>query len=249
VLQLGTVEAWIPGDGSALLLGATNSTAQIDLNGLDARLRLELSDEPHVLQDAYSMLTVSSALLLGRMERALIHAAAIAAPGGRSWLIVGDGGSGKSTTCAGLAAHGCELLSDDQVVLGREGERLSVEGWLRPIHLDGGWQRRVPSGRRRTVEPAELGLEVGRHVGTVAGTLHTSVEAEQPTATAAIPSAEAFTLLVRQSPWLLADRETAEAVVSLMTDVARLPAFTVSLGLDSYGSGPELSQLLDPILS
>lgn len=250
VLQLGRVEARIAGAGeSALLLGATRSEAAIDLNSLDARLYLDVAAEPQVLEDAYSMLTICSALLLGRMGRALVHAAAVAAPDGRSWLIVGDGGSGKSTTCVGLATSGYELLSDDQVVLGRTGKQLTVEGWLRALHMDEGWERGIPTGQRRTVEPSEFELTVARHGGMLAGTLYTSIRADEPTVVLPAPAAEAFTLLVRQSPWLLADREAAESVVALLADTARLPRYTLSLGLDTYGGGPKLRQLLDSVLS
>jgi hypothetical protein len=248
-LRLGQVHAWMDDENrAALLCGTTDSVGRVDLESLDARLELDVGAEPHVREDAYSMLTVSAALLLGRMGRALIHAAAVADPSGRSWLIVGDAGSGKSTTCVGLAGDGHQLLSDDQVILSSADGNVTVEGWVRPLHLDEGWEAGAPTGQRRTVEPSELGLAFSPSVGTVMGTLHPAIAAEQPTGVTSIPAAEAFTNLVRQSPWLLADRLAAEAVVGILSAAARLPSYALSLGLDTYGRGPKLRSLLDSAL-
>jgi hypothetical protein len=249
-VHLGTVAAWISDSGArARLRGVTPSTGEIDLAGLDARLELDVEAEPHVRDDAYSMLTLSSALLLGRMERTLIHAAAVATPDGRAWLVVGDGGAGKSTTAIGLSTAEYRLLSDDQVVLGQADNRITVEGWLRPLHVDEGWGTGVPTGQRRTVHPSDLGLSCFQDVGTVVGTLHTRVAAERPTAVSPIPATEAFAGLVRQSPWLLADRGAAESVATVLSETARLPRYAVSLGLDTYGRGPKLRAVLDSILA
>lgn len=249
-LRLGQVDVWMePDNRVALLYGATHSVGRIDLESMDARLELDVGAEPHVGENVYSMLTIASALLLGRMGRALIHSAAIADPSGRSWLIVGDAQSGKSTTCVTLAVAGYQLLSDDQVVLWRTDNGLMVEGWVRPLHLDEGWESGTPTGQRRTVQPSEMGIEFSQGFASVAGTLHTAVAAEQPTALAPIPAAEAFTGLVRQSPWLLADRSAAESVVAVLSETARLPSYSLSLGLDTYGRGPKLRTLLDSVLS
>ena len=66
-------------------------------------------------------LTLSSALLLGRIGRALIHAAAVVDPFDRGWLLVGDSHAGKTTTCATLISAGWRFVADDQVVLRTDG--------------------------------------------------------------------------------------------------------------------------------
>ena len=249
-LHLGQVHLWLDeDDGTALLCGATRSVGRIDLVGLEAQLDVDLGAGSLAQQDLYSMLTLSSALLLGRIGRTLIHAAAFATPDGRSWLIVGDGGSGKSTTCIGLARDGNQLLSDDQVVLSTVHHGVTVEGWVRPLHLDEGWEAGVPTGRRRTVEPSDLGLALSQRVGNVVGTLHTAVAAEQPTSVVPISAAKAFAGLVRQAPWLLVDRDVAESIVALLSEAARLPSYALSLGLDTYGRRPKLRALLDSALA
>ena len=137
--------------------GATACWGRLDLEALRATLWADLAAGEAAGADVYAMLTIASALLLGRMRRPLIHAGAVVAPDGKGWLVVGDARSGKSTTCVSLASSGWGLLSDDQVVLTPNGPTLEVEGWLRPVHLDEGWNEGVPRGRRRTVHPAELG--------------------------------------------------------------------------------------------
>src|SRR3989441_8434802 len=106
-------------------------------------------------RDLYSMLTISAALLLARLERALVHAAAVVAPDGHAWLLAGDARSGKSTSCATLAAAGWGYVSDDQVVLAAREDGVEVEGWLRPFHLDRNGEGGEPTGERREVRSEE----------------------------------------------------------------------------------------------
>jgi hypothetical protein len=248
-LRIGPVGAWLEaGSANPVLRGTTAGWGRIDLTTLHSTLWADLEAGEAAGADLYAMLTIASALLLGRMSRALIHAGAVVAPDGRGWLVVGDARSGKSTACVSLASTGCGLLSDDQVVLTLNGRRLEVEGWLRPVHLDEGWDEGIPRGRRRTTHPSELGGGTTRRVVPLAGTVHTSVDAAQPTRVSEIPAGDAFTGLVRQSPWLLADRVVARSLVDMLSGVAQLPRFALRLGLDTFGRSDRLHTLLTPAL-
>src|SRR5690606_33365128 len=100
---------------------------------------------PTACADLYSMLTLSAALLLGRLERTPIHAAAVVAPNGQALLLAGDARVGKSTTTVNLITAGWDYLSDDQIVLERAGADLRVEGWPRLFYLDEGWEAGTPT--------------------------------------------------------------------------------------------------------
>jgi len=249
-LRLGQVEVRLDDhEDRALLRGTTGATGIVDLASLVTRIDADIDVNGSVRDEVYSMLTVSSALLLGRLGCALVHAGAVVAPNGGSWLVVGDARSGKSTTCVSLVMSGCDYLSDDQVVLAPRQGCSAVERWLRPLHLDEGWEQGVPSGERRTLQPSELGPGSWRRTARVAGVFVTRVEADQPTQVSTIASSEAFTALVRQSPWLMADRAAAQSAVDLLSAVCRLPHFELQLGLDTFGKPAQLRTLLDRIVT
>jgi hypothetical protein len=72
----------------------------------------------------------------------------------------------------------------------------------------------------------------------------TEVLAASPTTTARVSSAHALSLLVRQTPWLLADRAAAPRLLSLLKQIASLPASRLSLGLDTFHDGDRLAAIL-----
>lgn len=250
-LHIGAVRAWIDDDeGTTLLVGGTGVFGLLEQAAHRARIVVPTTAGDQAAADVQPMLTISSALLLGRIGQMLLHAGAVVTDGGRGWLVVGDARSGKSTTTVSLAASGWRLLSDDQVVLRRfRGSDLRVEGWLRPIHLDDGWTRRSPTGNRTTVGPSALGLHLTQGPVRIAGTLHTVVVANRPTKASALAAASAFTGLVRQSPWLLADRTVAPSSVELLSALALLPRYAISLGRDTFGDPRALRDRVLPVLA
>jgi len=238
-LTLGRVAAWVKqGEGrtAVVLRGAAlSSGGALSLGAGRGRLQVDLARAPDAAADLYSMLTVSAALLLASQGRALVHAAAVVAPDGGAWLLVGDARSGKSTTCATLASAGWGYLSDDQVVLSACGDEVEVEGWLRPFHLDG------ETGVRREVAAAELGLGGGwRRTARLAGAIFPVVSPAEPTLLTPVSAADALARLVRQTPWLLADRRIAPAVLGLLTRVVAGGVFSLRLGRDTYRDSARL---------
>ena len=229
-LALGGVDAWVDQDRAiALLRGAAPASGGVLRFGSErARLHVDPGGTPAAAADLYSMLSISAALLLAGLGRALVHAAAVVAPDGRAWLLAGDARAGKSTTCATLASAGWGYLSDDQVVLTAREHGVEVEGWLRPFHLDGA------AGERREVAAAELGLEGWRRTAPLAGAIFPTVSPAEPTLLTPIAAADALARMVRQTPWLLAYRRTAPAVLGLLTRVVAAGAFSLRLGRDTY---------------
>jgi hypothetical protein len=250
LLRLGSVSLWPGSEGGSdvlRLVGAGPARGVIDLTAFAAHLEVPAAhNEERTAWDLHSMLTLSSALLSGRLGHALVHAAAVEDPGGRGWLLVGDTHAGKTTTTVNLIGAGWNFLSDDQVVLSpRPGsDRVHVEGWLRPFHPDEGWDAETPSGRRVAVDA--LGLGPGSHRRTTVASilLFPQVVPDQPTMVTPLGPAEAVELLIRQTPWLLADRAAAPTVLDLLQKAVALPAWRLRLGLDTYGRGERVAALL-----
>jgi len=237
-LSLLEVGCWIEGD---------EATLRDPAGTLDGRLKLDAGRGTiGATRGAHiePILTIATALLLGRRARALVHAAAVVAPSGGVWLLVGDTHAGKSTTVATLLQGGWGWLADDQVVLRDAGGRLVVEGWARQPNLDEGYRRGEITGRRVGVERSAFGVAplAGEH--PLAGILLPRVDAASATALAPASSADTFAALVRQSPWLLADPAAAAALHALLVGAAGHRAARLALGRDSYGRGAVLAGLL-----
>ena len=235
-LRLLDVAAWVDGDG-VVIHHPSGAGGRVDLEARRAMLSLT-ARAPDAVEPA---LTLAAALLIGRAGRALVHAAAVVAPSGGAWLLVGDSHAGKSTTVATLALAGWRYLSDDQVVVAERDRMLRVEGWRRAFNLDAEWDAGAVSGRR--VGGVAVEGAVTRE-WRVAGTLLPRVDAECPTALHTATAAEGFEALVRQSPWLLADRTIARDASRRLERVAQLPVRRLMLGRDSYRRPDHLTAIL-----
>jgi hypothetical protein len=232
-------------ESDVALVGASRVRGRIALGARRARIQVPASDEPGAGGDVYSMLTLAAAFLVGRLGGALVHAAGVVDLDGRAWLLVGDTHAGKTTTCVSLVAAGWRYLADDQVVLRfGEGGDVEVEGWPRRAHLDEGWSNAIVTGARGTVDLRERWGDRWLARAPLGGVLLPSVRADEPTRAAEVDGASAFTALVRQSPWLMADRGSAATVMALLQAVASHAAFALSLGRDSYARGDVLAALL-----
>lgn len=64
-----------------------------------------------------------------------VHAAGVAAPDGRAWLLTGETGSGKSTLTYALARQGWPVLGDDGVVLERVAQGIIAHSWREPLQV------------------------------------------------------------------------------------------------------------------
>lgn len=249
-LRLGHMAAWVDDQGDVVVLRgrAPANGGTVSFRAGRALLSVNPDLTGEAAADVYTMLTVSAALLLASLRRALVHAAAVVTPEGDGWLLVGDARAGKSTTCATLAVGGWGFLSDDQVILSQDpgrGTGVAVEGWLRPFHLDSADARGHPTGERHEVHPAELGLHRWRRRAAFAGVILPVVSAAEPTRLASVTAADALAGLVRQSPWLLACRRSAPEVLDLLTRAATGGgAYSLRLGRDTFRGPKRLSECL-----
>jgi len=255
LLNFGGVQVHTAQGETVRFAGASTARGRIALDARRATISVPPthgstvpSDDPSLASDVYSMLTLSAAFLVGRLGGALVHAGAAVDPEGRAWLLVGDTHAGKTTTCVSLvAAGGWRFLADDQVVLrfGDDGA-LMAEGWPRRAHLDEGFRDAVVTGTRATVDLRTRWGDRWIPRAPLGGVLLPTVDAERPTTLAVVADAAAFTALVRQSPWLMADRAMAGDVMTLLRAAASHPTFALSLGRDSYARGDVLAERLAP---
>ncbi|MDB4883138.1 MAG: hprK [Gemmatimonadetes bacterium] len=239
-----------PGDVLALV-ASSRARGWIELGARRARLELprgvnDADSDERTAWDIYSMLTLSAAFLLGRVGGALVHAGCVVDPEGRAWLLIGDTHAGKTTTCVSLVAEGWRFLADDQVVLRPSDGAVEVQGWPRHAHLDEGWTDSVVSGTRAAVDLRARYGDRWLRQAPLGGLLLPTVHPHEPTSATSVDAATSFTALVRQSPWLIADRGAAPAVMALLRDAAARPAYALTLGSDSYARGAVLASRLDP---
>jgi hypothetical protein len=242
VLELRSVQGWVlPGERVVLAEPGGRIGGTVDLAGRSASVGIDPDADPGTLGvEVFSTLTIAAALLLTRLERALVHAAAVVAPGGGAWLLAGGSFSGKTTTCVNLIRGGWDYLADDHVVLSPDAAGgIRVEGWPRRFNLDHGYEGGASLGVRSRVDPGGFGPGRLRAAAPLAGVLFPRVEAEHPTALAPLHPAGALAFLLRHTPWLLADAGGARPVLELLQRAARLPAYELRLGRDCYcDAGP-----------
>jgi hypothetical protein len=196
------------------------------------------------------MLTVATATLLGRLGRAMVHAAAVIAPDGGAWMLAGDSHAGKSTTCATLLDAGWRYCSDDHVVVSASPlGGVQVEGWPRLLHLDRGWVGCTPQGgARASVDAFARWPGYWQPSARVMGVLLPVVDPLEPTRLIPCTAATRLSALIRQSPWLFADTETAPAVLSVLRRLALLPGAVLRLGRDSFRRPVQLQSVLSPMV-
>jgi hypothetical protein len=242
-LSLGGVSAHVTAK-AAHLDGSAGLRGEVDLEALRAFVALDVA---RGAADMHGGLTLAAALLIGRLGRALVHAAALVDPSGGGWLLVGDSHSGKTTTCATLLTAGWRYVADDQIVLAPCVEGLVAEGWPREAHLDPGWRDGQLTSTRVGVDLGLVRPEAWAPQVVVKGVLFPSIAADRPTHLVPVAPADALGRVIRQSPWLLADRSVAPNALALLTTAAAGPCFALSLGRDSYANGERLARCLMPL--
>lgn len=233
--------AWVETEAGIVRLagGEAEVMGHVDLVASQAEVQMArgASSPPEVRELAlYGAVWIAAALLLGRQQRVMMHAAAVLAPDGGAWLLAADTHGGKTSTCINLIRAGCDYLSDDHVVIGTDPDTgtLQAMGWPRRFHLDEGFEAGQSTGRRAPVDPERYGPGRRRTAAPLAGVLLSRVQADAPTQATPVHASVALGRLIRHSPWLLADRAAAPRLLDVMKHVAEFPAYELVLGRDTY---------------
>ena len=232
-LRVGTVGVWLGHDSHRAVLGATerDCAGAVDLEFLQATLIAAVA--PGVAPRLQAMLTLASALLMGRLGRALVSASAVIRPSGGAWLVAGCEGAGRTTTALRLASAGWLCVSAERAVLRQEGVRgVVVEGWPEPaLAGETGWE-----SSRAAMPAAEVeGVLLLRH------------EPAEPTRLVPGPDVDVLEALGTSSPWLRLDQSGASGVLRAMRHGLRLPVYELHLGLDTYANAERLADVLAPL--
>lgn len=88
------------------------------------------------------------AYLLAPFDRFLLHAGAVGREGS-ALLLLGQSGSGKSTSTYAALRAGWAVLGDDHVVLRRTGDAIEVTGIPKPLSVPAEVARDLPASARR----------------------------------------------------------------------------------------------------
>lgn len=227
-LRIGSVGVWLRQDAGRAVLGAAEQdcAGAADLDVLQATVVTGVSSG--VAPRLHAMLTLASALLLGRLGRALVTAGAVVAPGGGAWLVADREGVGTATTVRRLAAAGWPCLSAERVMLCQECGHggVVVEGWP------------ATSAESEDVPVAPCGA------APLAGVLLLRQAAPEPTALLPRGEGDLLSALTPASPWLRLDQSGAAGIVRALRFGLSAPVFDLCLGLDSYASPERLADAL-----
>lgn len=258
-VRVGSARGWVDDDTEvALLHGASGGWGRVDLAHARAEVVAPLFDETSVLArdevaaELRAMCTIAVALLTGRREGVLVAAAAVIAPDGGGWLLVGDASSGKSTTAAHLVTAGWGYLADEEVLL-HAGDRGGVwlEGWPRALPMESVWAHGRPGMTRPRAASGALpgdasGIARGRwrRTAPLTGILATRLAPDLPTALSPGTAPDALAGLVRATPWLLADHASTRYELGLLRSATRVPMWQLRLGHDTHGDVVRLAKCL-----
>lgn len=235
-LRLGSARCWMDDErGVALVHGASGGWATVTLHHAAAEViapETSTVTADRVAEELRAMCTIALALLAGRREGSLVAAAAVVAPDGGGWLVVGPG-AGRSTTVGMLVTAGWGFLADELVLL-HGGDRGGA--WLE------GWPR-----ARVTSDTAGIARGRWRRTAPLAGIVSTHLGAGQSTVLARAGRDEALAALVLATPWLLADPPSTRYVLGLLRAASRVPGWCLRFGGDVDGDAVRLAWLLRPL--
>lgn len=225
---------WRRGDVDGLTHGG--DTHLVHASGASLWVRAGRLRAAHGYADAprpvrQELARVGAMIRLRALGRFHVHAAAVIAPDGGTWLLAGESGSGKSTLAYALGRQGWPVLGDDGVVLERAGDELVVHGWREVMRVSIELARWFPEldARRDEVDWEDARHRVpvtARFVrrGRAAGLL--VVERGTSDTIAPLPPTAALAALIPQSAMvLLHDGHDASHLDTLRALVERVPAF------------------------
>lgn len=199
-------------DAAVMAIEATTGKATMTLP-LDAA-----NASADVNSTLYLLLTFGLVLLLQTRDLFVLHAAALASPGDRGFLIVAPSGSGKSTLSMRLVESGWKFVSDDSVVLGQSDGEVVVRPFRRDaaIFVDAvsEYPRAAEFNAPLFSDPSKVLVDMNRAypdqrlesvVPSV--TVFPEISGRPETRVEVMDPAEAMVALIGQGSFLTADRE------------------------------------------
>ena len=161
-----------------------------------------------------------------------VHSAGVVNPAsGDAILIIGPSGSGKSTLALQLVTAGWPYLSDDELLLSLDGDRVVARGFRSFFAVSSAEN----SGLKNCFEPCGSRRQDQALPGLL---LFTRLSGEEKTQLSKLTPAEAMTRLIRACPWATYDTAIAGANLAMLSALARQAnAFDLSAGRDLLAPG------------
>lgn len=200
----GEVDAVATPDGALLV----HTPSGVELRIAGGRLRRGACYAAAPRDVRFELARLGAILRLRARGRQHLHAAGVADPRGRAWILAGESGSGKSTLAYALARVGWASLGDDGVVVEPRAEGIVAHAWREPLRVSRDLASAFPELRTagRVVDAADARRRVEVDVARVQrAPVHAIIFVERGARDALEPmgQTEALARLVRQSPWVL----------------------------------------------
>lgn len=212
-------------------------------------------DKPASLQYlfwAYGLLK----LLRGK-EVFNLHAAGLVSPAGEGLLLVGQSGSGKSTLSIGLIRAGWGYLSDDTLLLRRQGEFIEALALRKHFYVDhdasaayldlalGEPVADTKGGQRRCVDIHTPFADHYRPCCIPQRLLFTKIVPREVSVLRTIRPALALARLLEESGSQLFDRDTMDAQIGMLNQlIKQTRIYQLEAGRDLYQAPTRLMALL-----
>jgi hypothetical protein len=176
--------------------------------------------------------TLSFAVCAGLRRHGLfdLHGAGLLAPDSESGvLIIGPSGGGKSTLATQLVATGWSYLSDDELLLTLEDDKVIARGFrsffalsaeaiaATGVAIDSG----VAKEMKARFEPGDVFGQSRSDTAIPRALFFTSVSSKVETQVAELSRTETMTRLLRACPWATYDRDVAAENLHVLSSLAR----------------------------
>lgn len=235
--------------------GQTTLKVQPQQGAAQVWLDRSFLDKPASLQYlfwAYGLLK----LLRGK-EVFNLHAAGLVSPAGEGLLLVGQSGSGKSTLSIGLIRAGWGYLSDDTLLLRRQGEFIEALALRKHFYVDHDASAAYPDlalgepvadtrgGQRRCVDIHTPFADNYRPCCIPQRLLFTKIVPREVSALRTIRPALALARLLEESGSQLFDRDTMDAQLGVLNQlIKQTRIYQLEAGHDLYQTPARLMALL-----
>jgi hypothetical protein len=226
----GPIDAHTDADGSVLKFMPDGGTLTVR----HGRLRRgdHYADTP--TPDRQFLARVGAIVRLRSRGRFHLHAAAVADPAGRAWILAGGNGAGKSTLAYALVRAGWHLMGDDGVIIERTSTGVIAHAWREPLAVSRALAPEFPEltgiapppgfHDERDRVPMRFGVRQRAPIAALVFLQRGDHDRIEP-----MPAEEALLLLVRQSTWvLMPDGHSAAHLDALRALVSGAPAFRLT---------------------
>ena len=240
--RAGGVSAYRTPDGYDVVCGSSRVTLDIGANAARFNVHQSLWQSP--LVDQRRLILVSLWIILHSHQRYGMHAGCVVGGNG-GILIAGASGTGKSTLTLALVESGCSVLSDDSVLVSRQGYQVEAGAFRRGLSCG----RKTADAFQIVLDAYERGEAVGSgkrrfnleevfprsHVGSAVPNLilYPAIGSRARSSLAPVDPATSLFALTCHSPDVFDDMDSKKRQLSALTRLAhQASSYRIELGAD-----------------